>query len=86
MALIQTIDRKDADERLEEIYASVAGKATDSRLPEPANILKVQSLHPAALEAHYGFYKALMFKKGALSRAQRELIAVAVSQANDCHY
>ncbi len=81
MALIRTIDEAEATGALAELYGRLA--APDGAV---ANILKVQSLSPRTLAAHYAFYRELMFGRGALSRAQRELIAVAVSQANECHY
>ena len=31
-------------------------------------------------------YRAIMFGESALTRAERELLAVVVSCANDCHY
>ena len=82
MAKIHTIDRADADDALARVYASIMGRST----AEPANILKVQSLSPDTLETHFRYYRALMFGKSPLSRAQRELLAVATSQANECHY
>ncbi len=51
-----------------------------------AHILASHSLNPAALEAHIGLYRTIMFGESPLSRAEREAIAVAVSAANDCHY
>jgi hypothetical protein len=58
-----------------------------SATPGPlAAILQIQGLTPDTQDAHYHFYRTLMFGKSALSRAQRELIAVAVSQTNECHY
>jgi len=51
-----------------------------------ANILTVQGLNPAALRAHYDFYRACMFGPSELSRAQREMVAVVVSATNRCHY
>ncbi len=33
-----------------------------------------------------GLYLAVMFGREGLSRRQRELLAVVVSRANDCHY
>jgi alkylhydroperoxidase family enzyme len=51
-----------------------------------ANILASHSLNPAALEAHLGLYRTIMFGESPLSRVEREAIAVAVSAANDCHY
>ncbi len=50
------------------------------------NILAVHSLNPAALRAHYDLYRALMFGRSELTRAQREMIAAVVSAENECHY
>ena len=51
-----------------------------------AHILAVQSLHPEGLAAHRAHYRAIMFGKSPLSRAEREAIAVVVSAVNDCFY
>jgi alkylhydroperoxidase family enzyme len=50
------------------------------------NILRVSSLNPAALANHLSLYEHLMRGESGLSLAERELIAVAVSVVNDCHY
>lgn len=50
------------------------------------HILKIHSLDPPTLEDHARMYKRLMFGNSELSRQEREMIAVAVSVANDCHY
>jgi len=46
----------------------------------------VHSLAPQTLTAHLELYKRLMFGPSDLSREEREMIAVAVSSANGCHY
>lgn len=51
-----------------------------------ANILRVQSLNPAALTSCIDLYKTTMFGKSGLSRAEREMLATVVSRANNCHY
>jgi alkylhydroperoxidase family enzyme len=51
-----------------------------------ANILSVQSLHPAGLRDHYALYRTLMFGPSPLTRTEREAIAVEVSRVNGCHY
>ncbi len=80
MAWIRVIDEADAQGALEDLYASLApGGKVD-------NILKIHSLHPESLRTHHALYKDLMFGPGPLSRAEREMIAVVVSQANACHY
>ncbi|MDP8960306.1 MAG: carboxymuconolactone decarboxylase family protein [Actinomycetota bacterium] len=50
------------------------------------NVLASHSLNPAALKAHLGLYRTVMFGDSQLSRAEREAVAVAVSAANECHY
>ncbi len=50
------------------------------------NILKIHSLHPASLRVHYDFYKMVMYGPSKLSRVRREMLAVVVSSANECHY
>lgn len=79
MAWIKTVPAPEATGELAEVYRRIGGAAV-------ANILQVQSLSPATLATHHAMYRALMFGPGALSRAQRELIAVVVSQTNACHY
>jgi alkylhydroperoxidase family enzyme len=43
-------------------------------------------LNPGVLERSMALYKAIMFDPSELSRVERELLAVVVSTANDCHY
>jgi uncharacterized peroxidase-related enzyme len=50
------------------------------------NIVKAMSLRPGVLREAMGLYRAVMFGPSELSRAERELLAVVVSCANDCHY
>ena len=50
------------------------------------NILRVSSLNPEALEHHLSLYEHLMRGESGLGPDERELIAVAVSVVNECHY
>ena len=50
------------------------------------NILKIHSLHPKSMKAHMDLYRLLMYGSSPLIRTQREMIASAVSVANDCRY
>lgn len=50
------------------------------------NILRVMSPSPPVLSASMGLYVQIMHGPSPLSRAQREMLAVVVSVANDCHY
>lgn len=81
MAWIDEIDTDDAEGRLAEIYAELT-----ARRGKVANILKVHSLNPQAMQAHLDLYMTIMFERSGLSRAEREAIAVVVSAANDCEY
>ena len=57
-----------------------------ARAGRVGQIIKVKSLNPPALKHSTALYATLMHGPSPLSRAQRELIAVVVSKANDCHY
>ncbi len=81
MSWIQTIDESDARGRLKEVYSRIRGSRG-----KVSNIFKVQSLDPRSLGAHLDFYLSIMFGAGGLGRAQREMIAVAVSSTNECQY
>lgn len=81
MAWIKEISRKE-NKKLNDIYESAESRTKE----ETANVLKVHSIHPEALEAHMALYEELMFGKGELSRQQREMIGVVVSSANKCPY
>lgn len=81
MAWIKVIKETVAEGRLKEAYENhMTAEGTVD------NILKIHSLNPASLEGHTQFYRTLMFGKSDLSRMQREMIAVVVSAANQCHY
>jgi alkylhydroperoxidase family enzyme len=49
-------------------------------------IVRAMSLAPRTLEASMALYRQVMFGPSELTRAQRELLAVVTSRANDCHY
>ena len=81
MSWIQIISEDDAGDELLRGYETVK-----SSRGQVANILKAHSVHPAVLSAHLALYRELMFGTSELSRADRELVAVAVSSTNGCHY
>ena len=82
MAWIRTISPEEATGLLRGIYDDAIARAG-----KVFNVLRIQSLRPEVLEAGVNLYQALMLSpESPLSRAQREMIAVAVSRANDCHY
>jgi uncharacterized peroxidase-related enzyme len=81
MSYIREIDPADASGALRAAY-----DALERSRGKVANILKVHSLRPSALQAHLALYMDLMFASGGLSRRQRELVAVVVSRENGCEY
>jgi alkylhydroperoxidase family enzyme len=81
MAHIRTIDPQDADGPLGQLYTDAVQRAG-----RVFNILRIQSLNPAALDASMRMYVTLMRGPGPLSRVEREAIAVSVSRVNDCFY
>ncbi len=82
MTWIDEIDESDAGGKLADLYA----RMKDPLGPGVANIMKCQSLDPAAMEGHAGIYAAIVRGTRELPRAEREMIAVTVSRLNDCHY
>jgi uncharacterized peroxidase-related enzyme len=78
---IREVEEKDAAGEIAALYEELREKRG-----KVSNILKVHSLRPAALQHHLDLYMDIMFGPGGISRRQRELLAVAVSQANRCAY
>ena len=81
MAWIKMIDENVARGRFKQLVNRISGKSG-----KIDNILKIHSLNPPSLAVHYDLYKTIMYGRSPLSRAQREMIAVVVSAANECHY
>ena len=81
MPHIRLIDLDDAEGVLREEYDAALGRAG-----KVFNIVKAMSLRPEVLRASMQLYREIMFGPSPLSRAERELLAVVVSRANDCYY
>jgi uncharacterized peroxidase-related enzyme len=81
MTWIRTIDAEDAGEDLSRVYDRISRERG-----KLSNIMRVQSLHPKAMQAHMDLYMSIMFGRSGLSREEREMIAVVVSAANGCEY
>ncbi len=80
-AWIRTVDEEEAGGQLKRQYEDVR-----QRRGRVSNVMKAHSLDPEAMRFHLDLYLHLMFGRSTLSRAQREMIAVVVSQANQCRY
>ncbi|MEX2602771.1 MAG: peroxidase-related enzyme [Gracilimonas sp.] len=81
MPFIEVIEPEEASGSLKEIYDQLI--KSRGKL---AMVHKIQSLNPESITAHMDLYMQVMFGKSPLKRAQREMIAVVVSAANQCEY
>jgi uncharacterized peroxidase-related enzyme len=61
-------------------------EAAIQRAGKVFNIVKSMCLRPGVLRRSMDLYRVIMLGPSELSRAERELLAVVVSRANDCHY
>jgi uncharacterized peroxidase-related enzyme len=50
------------------------------------NVFVVLARRPDEFRAFFAYHDALMLKEGGLSKGEREMIVVATSGANQCHY
>ncbi len=77
MGRLRSIDPEQAEGRVKEIFEGpLKGKAF--------NIFRAMANSPAALDAYLGLAGAL--SKASLSNAEREVIQLAIAQANECGY
>jgi len=81
MAWIKLVEVKDATGLLKRIY-----EAAMQRAGRVWNILRLMSRNPKTLKASMDLYRQTMFGQSALSRGQREMLAVIVSARNHCVY
>lgn len=58
----------------------------EDRVPDQDNILRIHGVHSRVMRHHYELYVELMRGPGPLTRIQREMLAVVISAANQCHY
>jgi uncharacterized peroxidase-related enzyme len=81
MAYIKVIQPEEAEGKLKQIYEDLV--ASRGKLAE---VHKIQSLRPESITAHMNLYLEIMFSKSELNRAEREMMAVVVSNCNKCNY
>ena len=82
MSWIRTVPPEEATGLLRRLYDQAIARAG-----KVFNVLRIQSLRPEVLEIGVELYKEVMHSpRSPLTRAQREMIAVAVSRDNECHY
>ncbi|MBP7778593.1 MAG: carboxymuconolactone decarboxylase family protein [Acidobacteria bacterium] len=81
MAWITTVSETAATGLVRAEYATALARA--GRVWQ---IIKIMSLNALALKHSISLYGTVMHGPSPLTRAQREMLAVVVSRANDCHY
>ncbi len=82
MAWIRMVPPEEATGLLRRLY-----DAAVQRAGRVFNVIRLQSLRPETLRASTALYVEVMHGRASgLTRAEREMIATAVSRANHCHY
>ena len=81
MAWIKTVGDGEAEGPLKAQY-----DAAIKRAGRVYGIVRAMSLAPDTLKSAMMLYRTVMFRESGLSRRRREMLAVVVSAANDCHY
>lgn len=81
MTWIRTLGVDEAEGALKAQY-----DAAIKRAGRVFGIVRSMSLAPSIMAASMGLYQKIMYAPEGLSRKQREMLAVVVSSANNCHY
>jgi uncharacterized peroxidase-related enzyme len=74
--------------RLEELPEDMRARilAVQEKAGFVPNVFLVLAHRPDEFRAFFAYHDALMLKEGGLSKGEREMIVVATSAANSCHY
>ena len=81
MAWIKTFEEDEARGLLRWVYRVL--RWSREKVP---NIVKVTSLHPGLLVALGPLFRTIMEGPSPLTRAQRKMVAIVASKANNCFY
>lgn len=83
MASIRMVSEDEALGRVKAVYEEIKQELGISFVP---NLYKVMASNPGYLEASWNKVKAVMVAQGKIDRLTKEIIAVAVSAVQGCHY
>ena len=83
MASIKMVSEDDAVGRVKVTYDEIKQAFGIDFVP---NLYRVMASNPDYLDANWAKVKAVMFAPGKLNRLTKEIIAVAVSAVQGCHY
>lgn len=82
MAWIETIDESQWQGELAELKPLLVDPDTG----QVDNIISIHSIDVGSMKAHLGLYRQAMKGTPSLPKVEREMIALVVSQINECHY
>ena len=83
MASVRLIPEEEATGKLKLLYDEIKSELDIDFVP---NLYRAMASNPDYLEANWRKVKAVMFQSQRLDRQTKEIIAVAVSAVNACHY
>jgi alkylhydroperoxidase family enzyme len=83
MASIRLIPEEEATGKVKALYDEIKAELGIDFVP---NLYRAMAANPDYLEANWRRVKAIMAREGKLDRLTKEIIAVAVSAVNACHY
>ena len=83
MASIRLVSEDEAKGSVKVVYEDIKRELGIDFVP---NLYKVMATNPGYLEANWSKVKAVMVAQGKIDRLTKEIIAVAVSAVQGCHY
>ena len=83
MASVKLIPEDEATGKVKDLYDEIKAKLGTDFVP---NLYKAMASNPEYLEANWRRDKAVMSQSKRLDPLTKEIIAVAVSAVNACHY
>jgi alkylhydroperoxidase family enzyme len=83
MASVKLISEEEATGKVKALYDEIKSELGIDFVP---NLYRAMASNPDYLEANWRKVKAVMFQSQRLDRKTKEIIAVAVSAVNACHY
>ena len=83
MASVRLIPEDEATGKVKLLYDEIKAELGIDFVP---NLYRAMASNPDYLEANWRKVKAVMFQSQQLDRRTKEVIAVAVSAVNACHY
>lgn len=74
------------EDEWEESFDELRSDVTDPAWERVDWIMRIHALDPGSMNAHNVLYRQAMKGTATLRKVDREMIALVVSDVNDCHY